>query len=517
LFAAEGTGVQLELTPTAIQLAAAGSTQVIAVVRNSSTAAIGNVQIHWFSDLSLTVIPQGVASTTIQPNGVLTWPITIGQSVAGRTVGPLHFWVSYSTRDGKNSTGENGGGLPGVAIASLDVQERPSMAIDKQVTLKLESAVDQLDENRSALLFIVVTNGAAVPVTVSKIEPYSPDFIKFGAPDVGKGVTLAPESSQIFRVPVTVTDTAITGNQRVVLAVDLTWTDAGKSCNSTLSVAQTLPVSILGESDLLKLMGVPSFLFLPGFLWLATFGALWKRVAPKTQLVEPTLTAAETALIAVSWSFVIVVAYPKLTHGRSYLRGYGLRDVMTVWFFSILLAMLAWILLVGGRKLLIRVRFLIQQQKEKQAAEVRAEYIRQITPNKNDSPFDMLVRMQLNGVDLPPQLAEVILGGVRAPRSFLVLPKPDANAKVWVAPPIFMIKREPGVQGGWSRQQLNTILQGRVTENYDRFLQFLRDAKIAGWDAQWGESGVIVGPTPVLEGDVKHKPPAQAFEFLQPA
>jgi hypothetical protein len=81
-----------------------------------------------------------------------------------------------------------------------------------------------------------------------------------------------------------------------------------------------------------------------------------------------------------------------------------------------------------------------------------------------------------------------------------------------------MIKHEPEVQGGWSRQQLNTMLQaGRVTENYGRFLQFLGDAKIAGWDAQWGDSGVIVGPTPVLEGDVKHVPQAQGFEFLQPA
>src|SRR5437667_40831 len=284
IFAAQGTGVQLELTPTAIQLAAGDSAQVIVVVRNNSGAAVGDVQIHWFTDLALTVKPQSATSRTIKPNGMLAWPIVISQSLAGRSVGPLHLWVSYSTRAEKSVPEKNAEVIPGVAVASLDVQERPSMAIDKLVTLRLESAVDQLDENRSALLYVIVTNAAAVPVTVKKIQTYGPDFITLQVPDVGAGSTLAPQASQVFRILTTVSDRAITGNQRVVLAVDLAWTDAGKPRNGTLSVAQTLPVSVFGESDILKLMSVPSFLFLPGYLSVANLLTLRTRYTPRFTL-----------------------------------------------------------------------------------------------------------------------------------------------------------------------------------------------------------------------------------------
>lgn len=512
--AAQGSGVQLELTPTAVQLGSGESTQVMAVIRNNGGTSAQNMQIHWFTDLALTVKPQAIRSRSIQPGGMLAWPVTISQSVAGRTVGPLHFWVSYTTRSETSGSGKDEVGISGVAVASLDVQERASLAVDKLVTLKLEAAVDQLDENRSALLYVVVTNTAAVPVTVKAIETYSPDFIKFGVPEIGSNATLAPETSRTFRVPVTVTDRVVTGNQRVVLAVELAWVDAGKPRTGTLSVAQTLPVTVFGESDLLKLMGVPSFLFLPGFLALATFVGLWTRVAPRTKPAEP-LTVADTALVAITLSLLATFVYPILS-GRNYLRGYGLRDVMMVWFGSILFALVVWSGVAGTISLRAKLRRYQQQQAQQRDLAAQAEHIGRITPTKNDSPLDMLTRMALNGVQVPPEQAMASLAGSTATRCFVVLPSASAGAPVWVAPPIYLKRDATNPQAAWTQPQLLSELQkDGVTGNCESLMKFLRNAQLQGWSAEWGESGVVVSPTPVKTDDVNKVPPAQGFEFVQ--
>ncbi len=512
--AAQGSGVQLDLTPTAVQLGSGESTQVMAVIRNNGSTPAQNMQIHWFTDLALTVKPQAIRSRSVQPGGMLAWPVSISQSVAGRTVGPLHFWVSYTTRSETSSSGKAETGISGVAVASLDVQERASLAVDKLVTLKLEAAVDQLDENRSALLYVVVTNTTAVPVTVKAIETYSPDFIKFGVPKIGSDATLAPEASRTFQVPVTVTDRVVTGNQRVVLAVELAWVDAGKPRTGTLSVAQTLPVSVFGESDLLKLMGVPSFLFLPGFLALATFVGLWTRVAPRTKMAEP-LTVAETALVAITLSLLATFVYPFLS-GRNYLRGYGLRDVMLVWFGSMVFALLVWVGVAGTISLRAKFRRYEQQQAQQRDQAAQAEYIGRITPTKNDSPLDMLTRMALNSVQVPPEQVMASLAGSKPSRCFVVLPPASADAPVWVAPPIYLKRDATNPQAAWNQAQLLAELQkDGVTGNCESLIKFLRDAQLQGWSAEWGESGVVVSPTPVKTGDVKPIEPAQGFEFVQ--
>jgi hypothetical protein len=393
------------------------------------------------------------------------------------------------------------------------VQERPSMALDKLVSLKLEAAVDQLDENRSALLYLVVTNTAAVPVTVKKIDSFGPEFITLAAPVLGAGITLPPQGSQTFPVKATVKDQVIPGNQRVVLAVDLSWIDGGKSRDGTLSVAQTLPVDVFGESDLLKLMGVPSFLFLPGFLFLATFAALWTRITPKTEPATD-YSLSEKALLAISLSLVATFIYPVFTH-RNYLRGYGLRDVRTVWFGSILLALIVWIVVVGVMAAVAHYRLWKKQQEDARVAAEHAEHIRKITPTKTDSPLDMVVRMGLNAVEFPPRQVMVNREGAKATRSFKVLPGSNADPTAWVAPPILM-KHNGATASGCSWADLvGKMRQDEVTTSSEKLSNFLQYAHGQGWDAIWGEAGTIVGPTPIPEGNIAPVEQAPGVVFVQ--
>ena len=503
LLSAQAEDVQLQLTPNPVQLAAGDSAQVIAILRNNSGAALRDLEVHWSSDLAIKVDPQSSMPQEVKSKSALAWPIKISQSVPGRNVGAIQFWVSYSTS-------EKEGTIPGVAAASMQVQELTPLDIDKLVTVKLESAVDELDEHHAAQLYLVVTNSSAVPVTVTRIVPYGPDFLTLNANSASNTV-LEPQTSRTFPVTAKVGDQAAPGNYRVVLAIDLSWTDGGKPRTGAVATAQTLPVSILGQSEILKLMGVPSFLLLPGFLALATFGFLWARIAPKKKILDP-LSVEEKALLAVSLSFLTAFVYPFLAHGRNYLNGYGLRDVVWVWFGSIGFAMAAWIVASGSRAMYARA----QRLKAERQARADADAVNRRMPTKNDSPSKMLDRMQANHVGLPPHQVKVKLGSAQKARAFLVVPAGGPITESWVVPPIALIPDPAGTT--WTHDQVATELGKDATmADAASLAKFLGEAEKVGWKAQWGASDVIIGPTPIGVNDKEDAPAAPGFNFVDPA
>jgi hypothetical protein len=491
-FGATSGSLQIELAPAAIQLAAGDSTKVIFILRNDNGFAIRDLHLGYYSDLGLQVTPESVDASSIGPHDTLIWPLTISQEHPGRSVGKLQLWVTYNTTI-------EGASVPGIVDASVDVQERPALDISKLVTLQLQAAVDKLDENQSAPMFVVLTNTAAVPVTAKRIETSGPKSISITSPDLGAGIEIPPQGSKTFPVTAKVIGPVLPGNQRVVISVDLTWTDAGNLRSGSLSVGQTLPLSIFGESDLLKAVGVPSFLFLPGFLLLATFYALWSRISPKTTLKTP-LSVSETALIAVSLSLLAPLAY-RLWTGRDYRQGYDVQDIMNVWFGSILLAFFAWAVVEGSRAMVLRFR----------DYKTRQEIARR-TPTKIDSPMDMLLRMELNNSPAPPQQVLASLAGADV-RAFFTVAYAVPDAETWVIPPIVLSCASKPVSA-WSRDAVAARLDNDdLRTDYGQLREFLSNAAAAGWVAKWGESGDLVGPRAVK--DIKPTDNKPGFEFIE--
>ena len=482
LLAQSADAVKMELAPASIQLGAGDTDQVMLTVRNDGGTAIKSLHLCWSNDLGLAVSPANMDEVSIEPHGVLAWPLLISQKQPGRTVGKLQFWLTYNSAgcaaDAKPQ------GFSGIAVAALDVQERPPMDIGKLVTLQLEAAVDQLNEENGADLYVVVTNTASVPVRVTRIDTFqSPSIvIQPLSPPAADG-TIGPQTSKTFPLKAKATNSVVPGSERVVIVVDLEWTDAGATRQGTLSTGQTLPVGVYGESDLLKAVGVPSFLLLPGVLLLATFYALWTRIAPKKSLGSP-LSLVETALISVSLSLLAVPAY-QLKTGRNLMRGYGVQDVINVWFGSIFVAFLVWVFIAGGMALWAR-------HKKKRDDDLAMER----TPAKEDSPVQMLKRMQLHSSVMPPVQVTATLANVQA-RAFQLLAPSDDNAKYWVGPPILMTS-ENQIDGKWSRDGVIAELKkNEVRSSAERLSKLLSDAQEAGWKVRWGQSGMIVAATPV--------------------
>jgi hypothetical protein len=126
-----------------------------------------------------------------------------------------------------------------------------------------------------------------------------------------------------------------------------------------------------------------------------------------------------------------------------------------------------------------------------------------------------VMRMQLNGAEVPPRQLMVRLGGAQPARAFQVLPQTGAGTPVWVVPPI-LVRRDLAIESRWSRQALIEALQGGgVTASCEGLIKFLHEAASAGWSAEWGDSGAIVGPTPAPEEDVLPVDQAKGFEFVQ--
>ena len=495
---AQTADVQLQITPSTIQLAAGDTAKVVAVLRNKTDSALQQIQIQSLGDAGLSVRGQGPIEQ-VKAKSTVTWPIEISQSAPGRSVGAIQFWASYTSA-----------GKDGVATSTLQVQELPPMDIGKLVTVKLESAIDELDEYHSAHLYLVVTNAAAVPVTVTNIELYGPNFVTLTS-ESAKNIVLEPQTSRAFPVQAKVGDQAAPGNYRVVFAIDLSWTDGGKLRTGAVTTAQTLPVSILGQSELLKLMGVPSFLFLPGFLALAAFGFLWLRIAPKPEHPGQ-YSVEEKALAAVTISILTAIVYPWLAHGRNYLNGYGLRDVVWVWFGSIGLAVGAWILGAGSLAFRARARRL----KAERQARADAEAANRRMPTKNDSPSKMLDRMQANQVGLPPLQVMARLGSARPARAFLVVPAGGPIPESWVVPPIVLTRNPAGAD--WTRDRVVQELKKDETRaDPARLAKFFAEAEKAGWTAQWGASDAVLGPSPVAANDKQDVAQAPGFNFVDAA
>ncbi len=516
--------VRLDLNPKAVQVAPGEASQVILLVQNDGSSALSQVKLHWSSDLALTVTPQQSLPGIIAAHAAVALPVNVRRASQGRGVGTLSFWISWI---GQPEAGS------GAAVASLDVQDRSYLTIDKLATIRLESAVDHLDENQSAQLYVIVTNISSVPVTISGMQPFSPRFIRLilagsdpksdscktallaAAPPPFKvsETVLQPQQSSTFPVIACVTDQAVAGSQRVVIEADLKWVENGAERTGSLSVAQTLPVTIFGESDLLKLVGVPSFLFLPGFLFLTSFHSLWKQVYPRTQ-APAAVTASETALLSVSISFVSALVYPLMAH-RSYLQGYGVRDVMNVWFGSIMAAIIAWCFVGGVRLLAVWIRRWRQHRAAEKARREHDERIRERTATKDDSALDMLRRMSLVGMEPPPEQATVSLDGARPAPCFIVMNPSADDPHCWVAPPILLSSKQPIARPQSRADVAALLLKPDVSGNFEQLYRVLFAASMAGWNVLWGESGAIIGPTPVAADVPVRGNRAQGFEFVQ--
>ena len=310
-------------------------------------------------------------------------------------------------------------------MASVRVEERTPEKIDGIADVRVETSLDVLEENRPGTVFIVVKNLSPGPITVNSITTAGkPGFILLDPPDLRPGVILGPRESRAFAVDAKVGQAVQPGQYLLLFEVDISRREWGQVIRGSVIAKHLLKVGVLGESDILKLLGVPSFLLLPGFLMVAVFMALWSRVHPR-RVLSIEVKSTEFWLLAITLSLTTAPVYPYITgwlgESRNYLVAYGLRDVFAVWIGSILTAVLVWVCVDGGIELRKRIREASQ---------------RRTTHDEEDDPVETLRKLGRSGMGLALTQVDRELSPGQKKRFFLLSSPTGGEAEVWITPPI---------------------------------------------------------------------------------
>jgi hypothetical protein len=186
-----------------------------------------------------------------------------------------------------------------------------------------------------------MTNKSIGDIQVTNIFPSSPSFIcftqdkctqEFKTEKIPLNLKLSPHQTSIIPIKITTSDRVPPGKHFLVFDVHFAWSEDGKQLGNII-VTQEVKVGVLGESEILTVLGLPSFLILPGFLMLVTIRLLWNLGIVKSP--EPIgefplqVEKPDFWVVSITISGIVAVLYPLFTK-RNYLDSYGLKDIIVI-------------------------------------------------------------------------------------------------------------------------------------------------------------------------------------------
>lgn len=354
----------LSVSPTPKELAltpGATATGVLVLENAGATpATIARVE-PVAADPSLKVsMVDSVAAVPAAASVPLSYEVTRTTESTGQDV-TVRFVVSYSQRAAPKSDP-----VSQVVVASVTVKAVASLAV---VEAKIESNVQTINENRPGQGALVVSNPRETSIRVDAVQVSAPTSVKvqLDCPNGGQltvlGATtrsancsfpVGARSQEVLPLRLETEESVIPGPRSVVIRVEASVPESRVSASVAATVAFT--VDVFAESDILKAVGVPVFLLLPGVVVVLTGWFLigtaspWRQVVGPPQSTSVISTATITAVLGLAVSLVIAAVYPTLTsslvpgYERNYLRAYGFQDFYYVFGYSFAIAIVAWLL-----------------------------------------------------------------------------------------------------------------------------------------------------------------------------
>jgi hypothetical protein len=495
--AAEGgpTEVELEVIPSAVVLPPQGEVQAMVVARNLVTDVLRNVQLSWFTDAGVDVVVRKPTVDELAPNSTLTWTLQLSQSGAELATGTVHLYLDYTWQTQE---------LKGVTFGALNVKPRRPQAVEQIANVQVETALASLMEYRPGLVYLVVSNSADFPVTVIGIVPSGPDFVTFTPRYAGSSQRLSPRETLSYPIEVKATDAVQPGDHLLLFQVGFEWEEFGQTWRGSIIKSHPVQVGIIGESEILKLIGVPTLLVLPGFLTVITVGWLWRNWWPQKPALELDAKKPEFWALAILLSlFTALFVYPGVTkglgHPRSYLEGYGLRDITWLWMGSILIPAIAYVLGAGGGRLAYRVGAWSVKCYRKWQARHR--------PTAQDTPVTILQKLYKQELGIIRERVKFDREG-QTQRAFLLEPRVEEREAFWVGPAIVIewlgqaneqcqrrVERQLGSNGNIAllAQVLEEGRQKRLLRvRWKGTEQFKRPCEVPSVDLQFLTPGFII-------------------------
>lgn len=413
---AQSEKVAIEVVPSLVELLPTGEkVQVLVVIHNPTTKTLRNVQLSWLSDTR--IVPTNDIPTVkmLVPNGEFAWRLLLSQPPGELVSGNGYLRINYTWQQT-----EKADEIPGVLLSSLQLKSRELSTTEKILSVEVKANLESLNENHPSVAYLVMTNKSNGNIEVKKVWPLKPSFIFICFPqdkctqecktdNIPVTFKLSPHQTRVIPIKITASDSVQPGKHLLVFKVDFKWSEAGNQLGNIV-VTQEVKVGVLGESEMLTLLGIPSFLILPGFLMLVTISQLWNCGIFKSpeQAGEFPLQVDKPGfwVVSITISGIMAVLYPLFTK-RNYLDSYGLKDIAVVWCVSILLGLVTYIAIYAARKW-----YLWTEQ---------------------DDPLTTLNKLHIRGLN--PFRERVSLDG-KSPYGYLLEPYIKAQGKSWVAPRI---------------------------------------------------------------------------------
>ncbi len=476
---------KVEVIPASLEVPAQGAVEALVVIRNPVTDVLRDVRLSWFTDANVSVTVQPAATNDLVPFGTLAWTLRISQEGDEPAAGTIHLRVDYVWR------GERGN-VPLLAAGSLAVTARKPEPAEQVAQVRAETALTALTQFRPGTVYLIVTNASDVPIRVTRIQSSGPKFVTFTPPDAAAGATLAPREVRTFPIEVEATETVQTGKHLLVFEVGFTWERAGSVWTGNLVATHPVDVGVVGETEILTLLGVPSFLILPGFLMVTTLSLLWRFLAPRKEFPFA-IKSQEFWYFAITLSLITAFAYPLITGlllrvSRNYLEGYGLNDIVWVWLGSIVVTVGFYGIaaaLMTARQAYFKWR------------------MRQRTPSASDTPLVLLRKLQLQGLGVQLPRVDVTIDGTLQ-RAFVLEPLQEGRDSIWVGPGIVVTWSDEDMEEEDIRLQrvVSRLLKPEgSTSELARLLEVGQARGILR--VGWRRMGQLSGPYQVKPADIK--------------
>jgi hypothetical protein len=358
---AAGGGLTTTVTPSEVALTPGGSAKgTLVITAGANFGRMSDPMVHVSprpTDGSVTVT-MGRDTVMLGPGASvpLSFVVSRAREGSGQDV-PVSFVVTSKTSPVQ------------VSVAMLTVK---AVASADLVSVKIESNVQTVDENRPGEGALVITNPRESELRITMLEIGAPDGVdvKVTCPTTDEQLTMPGGSFKpLAQCPITVGrlsqavvpvelapgDAVVPGPRSLLVKID-----ASTPNGLTASAVATLPftVDIFAESDVLKAVGVPVFLLLPGVIIVLTAWFLirwvspWRKAAKDLKVGASDVVSVPTfiAILSLAVSLAVAALYPVLTremkpgYERDYLKAYGFRDFYYVIGYSFLIAVGVWLL-----------------------------------------------------------------------------------------------------------------------------------------------------------------------------
>jgi hypothetical protein len=371
------------------------------------------------------------------------------------------FDVLYTTDDG---TKEHA--YAPLAIKLTDAGQQ------KPIEISVHGTFDSIATNRPGLGYLLVTNNLDVPVNITRIDILLPSSLELPGNKKPDPFIVPPRSAMRQTIELDAAASVSPGKYSVPFELQAEWDALGHHESRSLVVNQDVTVGVFFESEILRALGVPSFLLLPGCLFIFTMQLLLAfglfGLTNDSKVPDLPLTSPGFWILSVTYSSGFAVAYRYFT-GADYLVRYGAADLMRVWLSSIGIGVMFYVI----------VALIVTSLRKNRV------------PRATDDQITILRKMSKHARKVVNGVVTFILNGVDL-RGYPVERIEDGQTLVWVASKI-VTQWDPAAAAQTARGNFETQINNR--DSLDVLAGSLEEARGQGWvQIRWNTEDSIPDP-----------------------